>query len=334
MFNAHALRLTLLGLALCVSQVQVQAQAHDAVPYPTRPLKLVVPLTPGTTTDQVAREFADRMAKKLGQPVVVDNKPGAGGVIAAQAVAKAAPDGYTILLINSQHAINPSAYDSMPYDTLRDFTGIALVADAPAVIAVPTELGVRNLAEFIAMAKKRPGEFNYGSSGIGSQTHLAGAYFANQAGVVMTHVPYRSSSEVTTDLVTNRIQSVFTPPAFVLGQIREGKLKALAVTGPERLSLLSDVPTTTEAGLPGYQFATWFGFIAPSKVPPQIVSQLARTMKAVLDDPTLKQKFADQGLTPRLLMLEEFDTYIKSEMDRLGPIVKASGVQEKLKEKR
>lgn len=332
MFITRALRLTMLGLALCASQVQAQAQ--DAAPYPSRPLKLVVPLTPGTTTDLVAREFADRMAKKLGQPVVVDNKPGAGGIIAAQAVAKAAPDGYTILLINSQHAINPVAYDSLPFDTLRDFTGIALIGDAPAVIAVPTALGVRNLAEFIALAKKRPGEINYGSSGIGSQTHLAGAYFANQAGLVMTHVPYRSSSEVTTDLVTNRIQSVFTPPAFVLGQIREGKLRALAVTGPERLSLLRDVPTTTEAGLPGYQFATWFGFVAPAKVPPQIVSQLASTMKAVLDDPTLRQKFAEQGITPRFLMLQEFDTYIKSEMDRLGPIVKASGVQEKLKDKR
>lgn len=329
MFITRALRLSLMGLALCATQVHAQ----DAAPYPNRPLKLVVPLTPGTTTDLVAREFADRMARKLGQPVVVDNKPGAGGIIAAQAVAKSAPDGYTILLINSQHAINPAAYDAMPYDTLRDFTGIALIGDAPAVIAVPSALGVRNLGEFIALAKKRPGEINYGSSGIGSQTHLAGAYFATQAGVAMTHVPYRSSSEVTADLITNRIQSVFTPPAFVLGQIREGKLQALAVTGPERLSLLRDVPTTTEAGLPAYQFATWFGFVAPSKVPPQIVSQLARTMKAVLDDPTLRQKFADQGITPRFLMLQEFDAYIKSEMDRLGPIVKASGVQEKVKDK-
>lgn len=329
MFIARALRLTMLCLVLCVAQVQAQS----AAPYPSRPLKLVVPLTPGTTTDQVAREFADHMSRKLGQPVVVDNRPGAGGVIAAQAVAKSAPDGYTILMINSQHAINPAAYASMPYDTLRDFTGIALIGDAPAVIAVPTALGVRNLAEFIALIKQRPGEINYGSSGIGSQTHLAGAYFATQAGVVMTHVPYRSS-EVMTDLITNRIQSVFTPLAFVLGQIREGKLQALAVTGSERLSLLRDVPTTSEAGLPAYQFTMWFGFVTPSKVPAQIVSQLARTMQAVLDEPTIRQKFAEQGLTPRFLMLSEFDAYIKSEMDRLGPIVRASGVHEKLKEKR
>ena len=330
MFFARTLRLTLMGLALCASQVHAQEPAA----YPTRPLRLVVPLTPGTTTDQIAREFADRMAKKLGQPVVVDNKPGAGGIIAAQAVAKAAPDGYTILLINSQHAINPAAYDALSYDTVRDFTGIALVADAPSVIAVPTELGVHNLAEFIAYAKKRPGDIHYGSSGIGSQTHLAGAYFAMQAGVSMTHVPYRSAAEVTTDLVTNRIQSVFTPPAFVLGQIREGKLRALAITGRDRLGLLRDVPTTSEAGLPNYQFATWFGFVAPAKLPPQIASQLARTMKAVLDDPTLAKKFAEQGLNPRFLMLQEFDAYIKSEMDRLGPIVKASGAQEKLNDKR
>ncbi|KAB7559730.1 tripartite tricarboxylate transporter substrate binding protein [Verminephrobacter eiseniae] len=329
MFIARAPCLTMLCLALCA----IQVPAQEAAPYPSRPLKLVVPLTPGTTTDQVAREFADRMSRKLGQPVVVDNRPGAGGIIAAQAVAKSAPDGYTILMVNSQHAINPAAYASMPYDTLRDFTGIALIGDAPAVITVPTALGVRNLAEFIALARQHPGAINYGSSGIGSQTHLAGAYFAAQAGVVMTHVPYRSS-EVITDLVTNRIQSVFTPSAFVLGQIREGKLQALAVAGHERLGLLRDVPTTSEAGLPAYQFAMWFGFVAPGKVPAPIVGQLARTMQAVLDEPTLRQKFAEQGLTPRLLMLAEFDAYIQSEMERLGPIVKASGVHDKPREKR
>lgn len=325
MFIPRALRLTMLGLALCATQVQAQ----DPAAYPNRPLKMVVPLTPGTTTDLVAREFAERMAKKLGQPVVVDNKPGAGGVIAAQAVAKSAPDGYTLLLINSQHAINPAAYGTLPYDTLRDFTGIALIGDAPAIITVPTTLGVRNLAEFIAMAKQKPGELNYGSSGIGSQTHLAGASFAASAGVSMTHVPYRTASEVTTDLVTSRIQVVFTPAAFVLGQIREGKLQALAVTGPERMNLLREVPTTAEAGLPAYQFGTWFGFVAPAKLPPQIVSLLARTMQSVLDDPTLRQKFVEQGIAPRYLMPQEFDAYIKSEMERLAPIVKATGVQDK-----
>lgn len=325
MLKAHALRLTLLGLALCASQVQAQ----DPAAYPSRPVRLVVPLTPGTTTDLIAREFADRMAKKLGQPVVVDNKPGAGGVIAAQAVSKSPADGYTLMLINSQHAINPAAYETLPFDTLRDFTGVALIGDAPAVITVPTSLGVRNLAEFIAMSKRKPSAINYGSSGIGSQTHLAGASFATEAGVTLTHVPYRSASEVITDLVAGRIQAVFTPAAFVLGQMREGKLQALAVTGPERMNLLRDIPTTAEAGLPAYTFATWFGFVAPAKVPPQIVSQLARTMQSVLDDPTLRQKFTEQGIAPRYLKPQEFDVFIKSEMERLAPVVKATGVQDK-----
>jgi len=325
MLISRALRLTLMGLLLGASQVHAQPEA----PYPNRPLRIFLPLTPGTTTDLVARELAERMGKKLGQSVVVENKPGAGGTLAAQAAAKAAPDGYTILLVNSQHAINPAAFETMPYDTLRDFSGIALVGDAYAVVTVPTTLGVRSLADFVALAKKRPGELNYGSSGIGSQTHLAGALFASQAGVSMMHVPYKTASEVTTDLVTNRIQSVFTPAAFVLGQIRDGKLQALAVTGPERMSLLRDVPTTTEAGLPAYQFSTWFGFVAPAKVPPQITALLARTIQGVLEDPTLKQKFAEQGISPRFLAPQEFDAYIKSEMDRLGQIVKASGLKEK-----
>jgi len=307
-----------------LSSQLAHAQGPDtAAAYPQRPIRMLVPLSPGTTTDVVARQFADRLGQRFGQPIIVDNKPGAGGTLAAQAAAKSPADGYTILLVNSQHAINPASYPSLPYDTLRDFSGIALVGEAPSVIAVPRDLGVKTLAEFVALAKSKPGSLNYGSSGIGSQTHLSGAYFANRTGVTLTHVPYRSGSEVVSDLVTNRIQSVFVPAAFLFGQIQSGKVRALAVAGTERLATLRDVPTTAEAGVSGVEFSTWFGFVAPARTPPQVLAKLAEALKAVAQDPAEREKLLGQGITPRVMVLGEFDTYIKAEIDRLAPIVKA-----------
>jgi tripartite-type tricarboxylate transporter receptor subunit TctC len=321
----HALSAIVFGL---VSQLAL-AQGGDAADYPSRPVRMLVPLSPGTTTDIIARRFADALARRLGQPVIVDNKPGAGGTLAAQVAAKSPPDGYTILLVNSQHAINPAAYASLPYDTLHDFTGIAMVGEAPSVIAVSSALGVKTLDEFVALAKKQPAQLNYGSSGIGSQTHLAGAIFASQAGITLTHVPYKTAPEVVGDLVSNRIQSVFVPAAFVAAQVQSGKVRALAVTGSQRLTMLPDVPTAAEAGFAKYDFGTWFGFVAPAKTPPSIVAALAKAMQATVEDPVERRKLAEQGITPRLLLQRDFDAYVKSEIDRLAPIVKATGVNEK-----
>ena len=306
-----------------------QPGAAPASAYPTQPIRLVLPLSAGTTTDLVARLFAEGIRKRLGQTVIVDNRPGVGGTLAAQAVAKAPPDGYTILLVNSQHAINPAAFDTLPYDTLRDFTGLALVGEAPSVIAVPRELGVKTLAEFVALARQKPGSINYGSGGVGSQTHLAGAYFAAKAGVSLTHVPYRTGADVISDLVTNRIQSVFVPAPFVMGQIQQGKLRALAVTGRERLAQLRDVPTVSEGVIPGFEFSTWFGFVAPARTPAAIVSLLASTLQDIANEPATRQKLIEQGITPRTILQRDFDAYIKSEIDRLGPLAKSSGIREK-----
>lgn len=319
----HAIYAGFFGLLSIGAQAQ---NAADATSYPTQPIRLVLPLSPGTTTDLVARKFADRLAQRLGQPVTVDNRPGAGGLIAAQAVAKSPADGYTILLVNSQHAINPATYTSLPYDTLRDFTAIAMVGEAPSVIAVPRELGVKNIGEFVAMAKRNPSSLNFASSGIGSQTHLSGAYFAAKAGISLTHVPYRSAAEVLNDLITNRVQSTFAPAAFVLGQIQEGKLQALAVTGRERVRVLSDVPTVSETVIPGFEFSTWFGFVAPAKTPPKIVNLLAQTLQSIAEEPATQQKFTEQGITSRFMLPREFDAYIKSEIDRMVPIAKSAGI--------
>jgi tripartite-type tricarboxylate transporter receptor subunit TctC len=326
--QAMTFRRALCAAFFALASTWASAQGGDAA-YPSRPIRMLVPLSPGTTTDIVARRFADALAKRLGQSVIVDNKPGAGGTLAAAAAAKSPADGYTILFVNSQHAINPYAYASLPYDTLRDFTGIAQVGEAPSVIAVPSALGVKTLGEFVALAKKQPGHVNYGSSGIGSQTHLAAALFAKQTGITLTHVPYKSASEVIGDLVSNRIQSVFVPAAFVVGQVQSGKLRALAVSSRERLPLLRDVPTAAEAGVPNYEYTTFFGFVAPAKTPPQIVAALAKAMQATVEDPTERQKLAEQGITPRVRLQGDFDAFVKSEMDRLAPVVKATGVNEK-----
>lgn len=327
MFTRRTICAGLIGLI--VGAAQAQNGAPPAGAYPTQPIRMLLPLSPGTTTDLVARFFAERIGQRLGQTVIVENRPGAGGTLAAQVVAKAPADGHTILLVNSQHAINPAAHSSLPYDTLRDFTGLAMVGEAPSVIAVPRELGVNTIGEFVALAKRKPAEINYGSAGVGSQTHLAGAYFASKAGISLTHVPYRSGAEVISDLVSNRIQSVFVPAPFVMGQIQEGKLKALAVTGTERLAQLRDVPTVSESVIAGYEFSTWFGFVAPAKTPAPIAALLARTIQSIAEEPATKQKFIEQGLTPRTMVQRDFDTYIKSEIVRLGLIAKSSGVQEK-----
>jgi tripartite-type tricarboxylate transporter receptor subunit TctC len=325
-------RRSILGLVIAIAAMgpasSAFAQGDDS--YPSRPIRVLLPLSPGSTTDIVARMFAERLGQRLHQSVVVENKPGAGGTIAAHATARSAPDGYTLLLVNSQHAINPSAYNKLPYDTMHDFEGIALVCDSPMTVTVPAETGARTLKEFIGQGKQRPAQIAYASSGVGSQTHLAGAYFASRAGISLLHVPYKSSSEVLTDLVSNRIQSVFAPAAYQMPLIEAGKLRVLAISGKERLSIMPDVPTISEAGIPGYEFNIWFGFIVPAKVPAQIKAVLARELKAIAEEPDIKKKLAEQGMTTRVITLGDFDKYIASEIQRLAPLVKSSGVKEKL----
>ena len=315
-------------LAACVAATgsgSLHAQPGDG--FPSRPIRMIVPLSAGTTTDLVARTLAERVSKKLGQSVVVENKQGAGGVIAAQSALGAAPDGYTILMVNSQHVINPSVYKALPYDTLKDFTGIAMVAEAPAIVAVSPKAGVRTLKEFIALAKQKPGQIHYASSGIGSQTHLAGAYFARAAGVDLAHVPYSGSGAVIPDLITGRVEAVFAPIAFVSGAIKEGKLIALGVTTKSPMRTPIEAPSVSDT-VPGYEYSTWFGFVAPAKVPPAIVEKLAAAFASVMSDPAVQAKFTEQGIVSRVLTRGEFDAYMKLDMERLAPIVKSAGLAE------
>jgi tripartite-type tricarboxylate transporter receptor subunit TctC len=312
-------------LAALISTVPGKAESA-ADNYPTRPIRVVVPLSPGTTTDIVARIFADRLSQLLEQSIVVENKQGAGGTLAAKHVASAAPDGYTLALVNSQHSINPAVYKTLPYRTLEDFDAVALVAESPSTVVVAPQLGVHSIGDFIAFAKRHPNEVNYASSGIGSQTHLAGAYFATQAGIEMVHVPYRDSSVVVSDMITNRAQATFVPPGFLLGQIRDGKLLALAVTSREGITSPFAAPSVSETAIPGYEYNTWFGFLAPAGVPAPILEKLAHALEAIAREPAVKQKLEALGITARSRTLRDFQAYIKADVEKQAMIVKAAGL--------
>src|SRR5438128_10568158 len=258
----RASRLTIALAALAC----VGAQARTEDPYPFRLITIVAPITAGTTIDILARFYAERLAKRFGQQVVVANRAGAGGLIGAQAVASSAPDGYTLLFANSGHAILGTLNKNLPFDPVADFAGVSLVGEAPAVVVVPPSLGVSSLQEFVALAKSKPGEINYGSAGIGTSTHLAGAYFALKAGIDIVHVPYTVSATIIADLLGGRIQASFVPMAFVLPLLQDGRLKALAVAAKEPIAEPMAIATARSQGI-DYQYATWYSVLAPGKTP-------------------------------------------------------------------
>ena len=296
------------------------AQDH----YPASPINLIVTLAPGNTVDILARLYADKIARLLGQSVVVINKTGAGGLIAAQTVATATPDGYTILVGNSGHAILGVLNKNLPFDPVKDFSGISIVADAPAIVVVNQALHVKTLQAFVDLAKSKPRSIYYGSAGIGTATHLAGAYFAYKAGIEMVHVPYKNGAEILTDMLSGRIQATFAPLAFVLPLLNDHRLDALAIAAPDGLTTPIALPSARSAGV-DYVYSTWYGFLAPAKMPADAKKILADAIATASRDPDLAAKVAAQGLTTHIVQLADFDSYIRSEMNRLGPILGTLG---------
>jgi tripartite-type tricarboxylate transporter receptor subunit TctC len=313
--------LKLLAAALAAF-VAVCPPAGAQSEYPARTITIVVPLTPGTTIDILARLFADKLARKFGQQVVVLNRPGAGGLIAAQAVANAAADGYTVLFANSGHAILGTLNKNLPFDPVADFAGVALVGDAPSIVTVTPALGARDLRDFVELAKAKPGTINYGSAGIGTATHLAGAYFALKTHTDLVHVPYTVSSAIIADLLGGRIQASFVPAAFVLPLLQDGRLRALAVSAREPLADPIAVPTAASQGV-DYHNATWYGILAPAKVPKPVLGSLYDAMSEAGKDPELQAKVRVQGINPRDVGLDKFDAHIREDMVRLAPILQS-----------
>jgi tripartite-type tricarboxylate transporter receptor subunit TctC len=316
------------ALAAAVAALFPALAAAQAPAYPTRPIRLDVPFPAGGTTDILAREVAKRLTDAWGQAVVVDNRPGAGGNIGSELVAKSAPDGYTLLMGTvGTHAINPGLYAKMPYDHVKDFAPVILVAGVPNVLVVNPAVPATSVQELIAYAKANPGKLNFASSGSGTSIHLSGELFKVMAGVQMMHVPYKGSSPALQDLVGGQVQLMFDNLPSSLALIRAGKLRALAVTSAMRAAALPDVPTIAEAGLPGFEASSWFGVLAPAGTPPAIVAKLNAEVAGWLASPEAKDKLLAQGAIAAGGSPEDFARHIDAETAKWAKVVKASGAR-------
>ncbi len=294
--------------------------------FPTRPITIVVPFSAGGTTDILARLVGQYLSTELGQPVVVENKAGAGGNIGGQYAAKAAADGYTLFMGTvGTHAINASLYKKMPFDPVKDFAPLTRVANVPNLLVVNPKQPFRTVPEMIAYAKANPGKINFGSPGNGSSPHLSGELFKSMTKVDLTHIPYKGSAPAVTDLLGNQIAIMFDNMPSVIPHVRSGKLHAIAITTSKRSPELPDVPTIAEAGVPGYEAMSWFGMFAPAATPKPVLDKLSGALAKVLANPEVKKKIADQGGEPVNETPAQFATFIKSESAKWGKVVKESG---------
>ncbi len=312
---------------LTVAALALSAPVH-AEDYPSRPIKIIVPVAPGGITDVVARVFGDYLAHKTGQPVIVENRTGGAGTIGADALAKSAPDGYTLgLNSTSQIILNPLLQKNLSIDPLTELTPVAPIALAPELLIITAKLPVTNIAEFITYAKNNPGKLNYVSLGPGSTLHLGADHFAREAGIDIVPVQYRGTSPGITDLVAGNVQILSVGLAPVYSLIQAGSLRALVTTTAKRLPLLPDVPTSAEAGLPGYQGATWFALFAPGKTPRTIVEQLNSYAREMLADPEAAKRLTDVYIDPFSMKVDEFAAFVKSDAQRWARIVAESGLK-------
>ncbi len=303
------------------------AGAPGAASYPIKPLRIVVPLTAGGPTDTLARIIGQQLTEKLGQPVIIENRPGAGGNIGAEMVAKAAPDGYTLFMGTSGPlSINQSLYSKLPFDPARDFAPVVLVASAPFVVAINPSLPAKSVKDLIALAKSKPGELNFGAVS-GSAAHLATELFKSMAGIDMVHVAYKGAAPATNDLVAGVLQLSFASTPGVMPNVKAGKLTALAVTSSKRLTQLPDIPTLAESGLAGYEASVWYGIVAPAKTPRAIIVRLNTEINKILQDPDTRQKLLTNDFEPAGSTPEQFGAYIKAEAAKWGKVVKSSGAK-------
>jgi len=298
-----------------------------AAEYPTKPIRLIVGFAPGGGTDTTARAIGSKLSELLGQQIIIDNRPGAAGNIAAELVAKATPDGYTLLMGTiAALAINPSLYTTkLPFDSIKDFAPITQAVDSTNILSLHPSVPANSVKELIALAKAKP--LNYGSSGVGGTGHLAGELFNTMAGVKMTHIPYKGGGPAMIDLVGGQVQLVFATAASAVPQIKAGKIKGLAVTTAKRSALMPNLPTISEAGLPGFDANNWYGVLAPAKTPRPIILRLNSEIAKVLAMPDVKNFLFNQGLDPAPGTPEQFGAYIKSEMTKWAKVVKASGAK-------
>ena len=323
-FARRAALASLTSLAVLAALSPLAASAEGA--YPNKPIRVIVPFAAGSTTDIIARAIADKMGQSMGQTLVIDNRGGASGTIGQQAVAMAAPDGYTLMVHSSSHTVSPSTFAKLPFDTIGDFVGVTPISSTPNVLVISPSKNIKTLQELLAAARAKPGSMNFASAGQGSATHLNAEKFKLAAKIEATNIPFKGSAEAMSEVMSGRVDYYFSPITPVIGQIRSGQLVALAVGSPKRASALPQVPTTAEAGVPGSEFNFWIGMMAPAKTPRDIVNRLHDEVVKALNTPEVKERFAALGADAWTLSPEQFDRYIKDEIKSNAVLVKAAGL--------
>jgi tripartite-type tricarboxylate transporter receptor subunit TctC len=298
-----------------------------AQPYPNKPIRLIAGYVPGGGADNVSRLFAAKLSEALNQQMIVDNRPGANGVIAAEMVARGPRDGYTLHMVTSSHAINPIVYRNIPYDTLKDFATISELAIAALIMVVHPSSKASNVAEFVALAKAKPGELHYGSAGVGNITQLAAELFSSMSGIKLLHVPYKGSGPAIIDVISGQIAVYFPPLPSGLPQVRAGKLKALAVTGSSRSLTAPTIPTVAESGLPGYEAGSWYGMVAPAGTPREIISVLHNASVRVLQSADTQERMKSQGLDPVGSSPAEFQAKIRRDIDKWRKVFQDANIK-------
>jgi tripartite-type tricarboxylate transporter receptor subunit TctC len=314
-------------LFAAMALLSVGVAAHAQSDWPKQTVKLVVPFTAGSGTDIIARAVAEKLGPALGQTVIIENKPGAGGTIAANQVAKAPADGYTLLVHSSGHVANPALYGNLPYDTLKDLSGVTTLASLPNVMVVSPSKGYKDVKDLVAKVKAKPDGFNYASAGNGSATHINAEKFRLAAGITPTHIPFRGTPEALTETIGGRIDWFFAPIVSALPLIKDGKLQALAVGTPKRSNDLPNVPTTAEAGVPGSEYTFWVGMLAPSGTPRAVVDKLNAEVVKILNSKEFKTKLDNIGADPMPMAPAAFDAFIRSETEAVAKLVQAAGIK-------
>lgn len=320
-FVGQLCRVALLSCTLGITATAALAQA-----YPNKPIKLIVPFAPGGFTDVVARILGQKLSVSLGQPFVIENKAGAGSTIGTDFVAKAAPDGYTLVMVSTTHVISPAIYPKLPYDPIKSFTPVGKLVDSAYVLLVNPKVPANNVAEFIALAKASPDKIHYASSGNGSSQHLMGGMFAAMTGAKMKHVPYKGSAGAANDLVAGVVESSFAGVPNAMAQVPAGRLKALAVTTSKRIPQLPDVPTMQEAGVPGYNASVWLGLLAPAGTPKEVVMKLNAEIAKVLSAADTKKELYAAGVEADISSPETLNALMVQELDRWGKVIKDAGI--------
>lgn len=310
-------------LAACVATVV----AADAEKFPQRPVRIVIGFTPGGGPDITARFLAQKLGERWHQQIVTDNRPGAGGTIAANIVANANPDGHTLLSVSNAHSVAAAIYAKLPYDTVKDFAGITLTASGPALLLVSPALGAKSAKDLIALAKAKPGQFNFSSAGIGSGAHFAAELFKNMAGIDVVHVPFKGIPEAITETMTGRVQFFLSPLASALNLVKEGRAQAVGVSGAKRAPQFPDIPTIAESGLPGYRFDYWYGMLAPAKTPRAIVEKLNREITDIMKTEEVRARWVALGVEPAPMTPQAFDQWIRDDIATSIKLARAAHIK-------